>query len=1240
MNRLKFLAILLLPVRARLGNHWRLFTALPIIVLGGVGAGASMFTESDEDTRRILTIAERVEHQRRVEEVYWRHRTEAAGQPRVAFTEAVPEAAIRIKAEDTLRKSAALAELWQRPITSEQLQAEIARMAAHTRQPDVLRELFAALDNDPHVIAESLARPLLVEREMQAYYARDERFHGALRARVTAEMQARANAPFNTLSGKYSERQLLHPAAMTQTEKSAVDAENRAAVLSDNEWQQMLSQLEKAFAVRPASTSDPVRGSTIDRARADNFPIARISSLQESDTEFYVVSVLAASANQLTLAIVSWPKEPFDVWWQEARNNFPLAEAGAASAKAFQLPAIDSSSPGVNNTWQPTTAPLSPRENHTAVWTGSEMIVWGGFYNPSGYDDFAVTVASRYNPATDSWHLSSVTNAPTWRERHTAVWTGTEMIVWGGYTGVGGETNTGARYNPATNTWTPTSTTNAPQTRSRHVAVWTGSRMIVWGGRTGFSENTTVNTGGIYDPASNTWTPTSTINAPAPRSYHSAVWTGTEMIVWGGYNGTSQVLNTGGRYNPQTNSWVQTTTSGAPTPRFAHNAIWTGTRMLIWAGASDFFVPTFFNNGALYNPVANTWTPMTTAGAPIPRDAAAAIWTGSEMLVWGGYNGDRLRNGGRYNPQTNIWQTLSTTGAPEGAVLMSAVWTGTEMIVWGGQEPTLAGDVNTGARYNPQTNSWLPVTNPQNAGARTEHAAVWTGSEMIVWGSYGPFGEPTNTGSRYYPSTDSWLPTSMTNVPSGRYSPLAVWSGSRMIVWGGCTDGFCHTRLNTGGRYNPATNSWQATSTVGAAEPRYWFTAIWTGTEMMVWGGCNAQVCGPGGERNGLNNGGRYNPQTDSWQPISLTGPPSGRWLHTAVWSGSEMIVWGGINGTVGPFDTGGRYNAATNTWTPTSTTNVPTARGIHRAVWTGSRMLIWGGFNSLLDQYLNTGGVYNPSNNTWTATTLTGAPAPRDGHSMIWTGTEAIVWGGCNEVNCQNGLSSGGRYNPQSNSWQTTTNIEAPSPRTLHTAVWTGAEMIVFGGEPCARCVPLFDTGGRYAATGGPTPTPTPTATPTPTPISVQATVRTNLLGRTFTVDGVTYNSTQTFSWTSGSTHTIATTSPQSGGTGIRYVWTRWSDNGAISHTVAPTINTTYTANFRTQYQLTMRAGTGGTVRPASGWRNRGATVSISAIPAAGYSFSNWTGSGNGSYSGTNNPASIIMAGPITETAKFIHNN
>jgi hypothetical protein len=124
-----------------------------------------------------------------------------------------------------------------------------------------------------------------------------------------------------------------------------------------------------------------------------------------------------------------------------------------------------------------------------------------------------------------------------------------------------------------------------------------------------------------------------------------------------------------------------------------------------------------------------------------------------------------------------------------------------------------------------------------------------------------------------------------------------------------------------------------------------------------------------------------------------------------------------------------------------------------------------------------------------------------------------------------------------------------------------------------------------------------------------------------------------------SGSSHTIATTSPQSGGTGVQYAWTKWSDNGAISHTVVPTANATYTATFKTQYFLTMTHGTGGTVSPASGWKNSGTVVSISATPANNFSFSSWTGTGTGSYSGTNNPASVTMGGPITENATFIHN-
>ena len=74
------------------------------------------------------------------------------------------QAQLEKKVADYLRNSQALEDYWQRPITANQLQAEMDRMAQHTKQPQVLRELFAALGNDPFVIAECLARPVLAER--------------------------------------------------------------------------------------------------------------------------------------------------------------------------------------------------------------------------------------------------------------------------------------------------------------------------------------------------------------------------------------------------------------------------------------------------------------------------------------------------------------------------------------------------------------------------------------------------------------------------------------------------------------------------------------------------------------------------------------------------------------------------------------------------------------------------------------------------------------------------------------------------------------------------------------------------------------------------------------------------------------------------------------------------------------------------------------------------------------------
>ncbi len=156
----------------------------------------------------------------------------------------------------------------------------------------------------------------------------------------------------------------------------------------------------------------------------------------------------------------------------------------------------------------------------------------------------------------------------------------------------------------------------------------------------------------------------------------------------------------------------------------------------------------------------------------------------------------------------------------------------------------------------------------------------------------------------------------------------------------------------------------------------------------------------------------------------------------------------------------------------------------------------------------------------------------------------------------------------------------------------------------------------------------------------NISVTVQANLPGCSFSVDGSNFTTSQTFSWTSNSTHTIATASPQSGGTGIRYVWSNWSDGGATSHVVNPAVGTTYTASFTTQYYLTMNAGTGGNVSPASVWTNSGAVVSISATPTGGYNFTSWNGTGSGSYSGSSGSTSVTMNGPITETASFAPNN
>ena len=99
-----------------------------------------------------------------------------------------------------------------------------------------------------------------------------------------------------------------------------------------------------------------------------------------------------------------------------------------------------------------------------------------------------------------------------------------------------------------------------------------GSEMIVWGGYNGSQ----LNTDGRYNPSTDSWTATSTTNAPSARQSHTAVWTGSEMIIWGGYffDGSSHYFNTGGRYDPTTDSWTGNQHyQRADWPRISHGGL-------------------------------------------------------------------------------------------------------------------------------------------------------------------------------------------------------------------------------------------------------------------------------------------------------------------------------------------------------------------------------------------------------------------------------------------------------------------------------------------------------------------------------------------------------------------------------------------------------------------------------------------------------------------------------------------
>ncbi len=303
---------------------------------------------------------------------------------------------------------------------------------------------------------------------------------------------------------------------------------------------------------------------------------------------------------------------------------------------------------------------------------------------------------------------------------------------------------------------------------------------------------------------------------------------------------------------------------------------------------------------------------------------------------------------------------------------------------------------------------------PSPLSARAYGRGVWTGTEFFVWG--GDDGGRFDDGALYNPATNTWRDVATDGRPSARAGFHAYWIGAEVLVYGGEDGG---TIRQSGGLFNPATDTWRAVPTRPTAALHD--ASIWTGSQLVVWGGSGSGCAGAIGTGSAFVPGG-------AWSSISMSGAPSGRWFTTipncpaeawqtvAMGATQEMFVWGGHTGPTTYSNTGARYQRIANAWRSIAAPPAGIVGGaeLPMVVWTGTVVLGWSPsvMVAAVSVPQNVVFTYDPAADVWSASTPVGAPQViADGAASGWSGTEFIVWGGRTALGVSSG--QGGRLAP-----------------------------------------------------------------------------------------------------------------------------------------------------------------------------------------------------------------------------------
>jgi hypothetical protein len=329
--------------------------------------------------------------------------------------------------------------------------------------------------------------------------------------------------------------------------------------------------------------------------------------------------------------------------------------------------------------------------------------------------------------------------------------------------------------------------------------------------------------------------------------------------------------------------------------------VWTGKDLLVWGGLVYGGPSEIYGDGAGYDPATRRWRQLP-ASPLAPRFGATGVWTGSEFVIWGGVGKlqNALADGAAYDPVSNAWRRISS--APiSGRTRAFGTWTGSRILVWGGQPaittPSESGYID-GALYDPKTDSWQPIGSPSLPPNHPQvlSIAVWTGRLLYVWKTWERWDPTTSSGFAIYDGTDgavydsalgSWNPV----VPTGMQPLLGgygVWTGSRILVREAAFHG--PMRAVHFHAYDPAMNSWTDVP-AGALDMSGDLVLTWVGNGLVV-ENAGTGLTGPAAEAMGPGDAGEYFPGQDRWikLPSAPQGGPGGA---PGFWTGHVILYWG-----------------------------------------------------------------------------------------------------------------------------------------------------------------------------------------------------------------------------------------------------------------------------------------------------------------------------------------------------------